>query len=147
MYILFLFQGESKTLVPSPGEIGIEQTVFNLVQWLQLAVEVTGAAIIGIGIFVTVYYLLRSLAPALDGYNRIRLTLSRYLALALEFQLGADILSTAIAPTWEQIGKLAAIALIRTALNFFLTREMREEREGLVPDAPIGTVDSEGQRT
>ncbi|RZK11946.1 MAG: DUF1622 domain-containing protein, partial [Hymenobacter sp.] len=52
-----------------------------------------------------------------------------YLALALEFQLGADILSTAIAPSWEQIGKLGAIAVIRTALNFFLSKEMQEEKK------------------
>ena len=62
-------------------------------------------------------------------FNQSRINLARYLALGLEFQLGADILSTAIAPTWTQIGKLGAIAVIRTALNFFLTREMREERE------------------
>lgn len=55
-----------------------------------------------------------------------RLKLARYLALALEFHLGADILSTAIAPSWDQIGKLAAIAVIRTALNFFLMQELRE---------------------
>jgi uncharacterized membrane protein len=64
----------------------------------------------------------------MESYNSIRLTLARYLALALEFQLGADILSTAIAPSWDQIGKLGAIAVIRTLLNYFLTREMREER-------------------
>jgi hypothetical protein len=46
---------------------------------------------------------------------------------ALELQLGADILSTAIAPSWDQIGKLGAVAIIRTALNFFLMREMHEE--------------------
>ena len=65
----------------------------------------------------------------MESYNRIRLTLARYLALALEFQLGADIISTAVAPSWDQIGKLAAIAVIRTALNYFLTREMQQERE------------------
>ncbi len=58
-------------------------------------------------------------------FTAIRLTLARYLALALEFQLAADILSTAIAPSWEQIGKLGAIAVIRTALNFFLSKEMQ----------------------
>ena len=67
--------------------------------------------------------------PRVKSFNRIRLTLARYLALALEFQLGADSLSTAIAPSWDQIGKLGAIAIIRTALNFFLTREMRDESE------------------
>jgi uncharacterized membrane protein len=41
------------------------------------------------------------------------------LALALEFQLGADILSTAIAPSWDQILKLGAIAVIRTRSTFF----------------------------
>jgi uncharacterized membrane protein len=65
------------------------------------------------------------------NFTAIRLTLARYLALALEFQLGADILSTAIAPSWEQIGQLGAIAVIRTALNFFLSREMKEEQKEL----------------
>jgi uncharacterized membrane protein len=74
--------------------------------------------------------------PQFERYNEIRLTPARFLALALEFQLGADILSTAIAPSWDQIGKLGAIAVIRTALNYFLTREMREERAGLTAGAP-----------
>jgi uncharacterized membrane protein len=51
----------------------------------------------------------------------------RYLSLALEFQLGADILATAMAPGWEQLGKLGAIAVIRTGLNFFLMRETQEQ--------------------
>jgi len=69
------------------------------------------------------------LASQPENYNKIRLLLARYLALALEFQLGADILSTAISPSWDQIGKLGAIAVIRTALNYFLSMEMREERK------------------
>jgi uncharacterized membrane protein len=62
-----------------------------------------------------------------DVFSETRLTLARYLALALELQLGADILSTAVSPSWDQIGKLAAIAVIRTALNYFLLRELHEE--------------------
>jgi uncharacterized membrane protein len=46
------------------------------------------------------------------------------LAIALELLLAADILVTAVTPTWEEIGKLAAIVAIRTALNFFLEREL-----------------------
>ncbi len=45
--------------------------------------------------------------------------------MALELLLAADILATAIAPTWDDIGKLAAIAVLRTALNYFLERELR----------------------
>lgn len=54
----------------------------------------------------------------------IRLRLGRWLALALELELGADILRTAVAPTWSEIGQLAAIAAVRTALNFFLQKEI-----------------------
>ncbi|QBD80745.1 DUF1622 domain-containing protein [Ktedonosporobacter rubrisoli] len=56
--------------------------------------------------------------------ENIRLRLGRWLALALEFELGADILRTAIAPTWAEIGQLAAIAAIRTGLNYFLQQEI-----------------------
>jgi uncharacterized membrane protein len=59
-----------------------------------------------------------------DTKEDIHLRLGRWLALALELLLGADILRTAVAPTWSEIGQLAAIAAIRTALNFFLQREI-----------------------
>lgn len=54
----------------------------------------------------------------------IRLDLGKSLAVALEFLLAADILRTAVAPTWNDIGKLAAIAALRTLLNYFLEREL-----------------------
>jgi len=57
----------------------------------------------------------------------IRLSLGKLLALALELLLAADILRTAVAPTWEDIGKLAAIAVLRTLLNFFLERELKHD--------------------
>lgn len=55
----------------------------------------------------------------------VRLSLGRWLALGLEFELAADILRTAVAPTWNEIARLAAIIVIRTSLNFFLEREIR----------------------
>jgi uncharacterized membrane protein len=129
MLLLFLQNENARNLIAAPGETFVENTVINAVQWLKLAIETSGAIIIGIGVVIAAYQFIRSLIPPqMESYNRIRLTLARYLALALEFQLGADILSTAVAPSWDQIGKLGAIAVIRTALNYFLTREMREER-------------------
>lgn len=96
---------------------------------LKLFIETIGALIIAMGIGLALYYFVRALVPPqVESYNKIRLVLARYLALALEFQLRADILSTAIAPTWDQIGKLGAIAVIRTGLNYFLTLEMKAER-------------------
>ncbi|MGI4795668.1 MAG: DUF1622 domain-containing protein [Janthinobacterium lividum] len=59
-----------------------------------------------------------------EAKEEVRLRLSRWLALALEFELAADILRTAIAPTWSEIGQLAAIAAVRTALNYFLQQEI-----------------------
>ena len=115
-----------------------EEWIQNAVQWLRLGVETIGAVIIGIGILVALWAFLRALAarePA--NFNAIRLGFARYLALALEFQLGADILSTAIAPTWDAIGRLAAIAVIRTALNYFLSREITEETKRAGEDAQI----------
>ena len=107
-----------------------EQIVVAGVQWLKLGVELVGALIISLGILVAGKLLVRALlAGRTADFTAIRLTLARYLALALEFQLGADILSTAIAPSWEQLGKLGAIAVIRTALNFFLSKEMQDERK------------------
>jgi uncharacterized membrane protein len=128
-----LFAQESiRSVIHDPKDVGVQDVVSNAVQWLKLVVEVTGATVIGLGVVSAIYQFARSLVPPKpESYNEIRLTLARYLALALEFQLGADILSTAIAPSWDQIGKLGAIAVIRTTLNYFLTREMREEREGL----------------
>ena len=120
--------------VPKPEPVTLfsrtEDSVVVAVQWLKLGVELVGATIIFLGIAVAGLLLVRALlARRTADFTAIRLTLARYLALALEFQLGADILSTAIAPSWVQIGKLGAIAVIRTALNFFLSKEMEEERK------------------
>lgn len=71
-----------------------------------------------------------------EKFSSVRIGLAHYLALGLEFQLASDLLRTAVAPSFEQIGKLAAIAAIRTALNFFLARELDDVRERGGPHAP-----------
>jgi uncharacterized membrane protein len=56
-----------------------------------------------------------------------------WIVLALEFALAADIIRSAIAPSWESIGQLAAIAAIRTGLNWFLVKDIEAynaKREG-----------------
>ena len=115
-----------------------ESAVIGAVLWLKLGVETVGAVIIALGILSAGGLLVKALSKGQTAdFTAIRLTLARYLALALEFQLGADILSTAISPTWEQLGKLGAIAIIRTALNYFLSREMRDERHQTSADPPV----------
>ena len=57
------------------------------------------------------------------------LMFARWLVAGLTFQLAADIVSTTSAPTWQEIGRLAAIAGIRTFLSYFLDREVDSTRE------------------
>jgi uncharacterized membrane protein len=111
-----------------------ENEIRSYVEWLRLLVEALGAVVIAAGIVVVVLALMRyALAGRGGSFIPIRLSFARYLTLALELQLAADILSTSVAPTWDRIGKLAAIAVIRTVLNFFLSRELKDESAGAEP--------------
>lgn len=114
-----------------------EAAVVHGVLWLKLAVELVGATVIGVGVVVAIHAWLQGVRQSSDlAFAQARLSLARYLSLALELQLGADILSTAVAPSWDQIGKLAAIAVIRTALNYFLGRELQKEEAEPVVHEP-----------
>lgn len=62
--------------------------------------------------------------PGTWSRRAIWLRFATWILLALEFALGADIIRTAIAPTWDDIGKLASIAAIRTGLSFFLEKDI-----------------------
>jgi uncharacterized membrane protein len=112
-----------------------ESLVLETVSWLRLIIEGMGALVIAAGMVGAAWGFLRLfVARNSSGFTEVRLRFARYLVLGLEFQLAADILSTAVSPSWEQIGKLAAIAVIRTGLNYFLVREMREERHSPVDE-------------
>ena len=52
-----------------------------------------------------------------------------WLLLGLEFELAADIIGSVISPTWQDVGELAAIAAIRTFLNFFLEKDLESSTE------------------
>ncbi|MCS0633232.1 DUF1622 domain-containing protein [Telluria mixta] len=110
-----------------------EQQVRAWVEWLRLLVEAMGACVIAAGVVIVIVGLVRYALARGSSFIPIRLAFARYLTLALELQLAADVLSTSVAPTWDRIGKLAAIAVIRTALNYFLNREMKEEAAGAEP--------------
>jgi uncharacterized membrane protein len=66
-----------------------------------------------------------------SGHERrdIWLRYARWLVAGLTFQLAADIIETSISMGWDSIGRLAAIAVIRTFLNYFLERDLSEVRE------------------
>jgi len=95
--------------------------------WLAGGIELCAGLLVGLAALQATYRSLRvffSSPTAAMGTEQVRLNLGRWLALALEFELAADILRTAVAPTWNEIGQLAAIIVLRTALNYFLQREI-----------------------
>ncbi len=107
----------------------LEEFVIVAVDYLRLAVEAIGAAVVGIGAASTVYrYVISLLGLRKYSNSEIRLYFGQYLVLGLEFQLGADILATAVSPTFEDVQLLAAIVVIRTVLNYFLQKELEREQ-------------------
>ena len=85
--------------------------------------------------------------PAPASHNRFREILVRYgrwLVAGLTFQLAADIIGTSIAPSWQEVGQLGAIAVIRTFLNFFLERDLVELEIG-ARSRPGATSQGQGE--
>ncbi len=105
-------------------------------EWLRLATETVSPIIDALALVAiavgTIEVVVRAIgvmfsATATNHDRRqIWLQYARWLVVALTFQLAADIIETAIAPSWDDIGKLAAIAAVRTFLNFFLERDLSE---------------------
>ena len=95
---------------------------------LKLIIEIVAISIVIFSIFKTIPRFIRSYRRqnSENFYHEIRLDLGLSLTLALEFLLAADIVATAVTPSWESIGLLAAIAGIRTFLNYFLHREIKD---------------------
>jgi uncharacterized membrane protein len=96
---------------------------------LKLILEGISLLCILLGLLTTAQVILiqnRRLRVTPSALTNIRLNFGRWLSVALEFQLGADIVNTTVAPSFEALGKLGVIALIRTFLNYFLTQELAE---------------------
>lgn len=106
--------------------------VAAIARWLRLGLETAAMLCIAVGALTTLVLLVRhAVRDHAPNFTADRLVLARFMALALEFQLAADVLDTALAPSWTEIGELAAIATIRTVLNLSLTREIADERAHL----------------
>lgn len=100
--------------------------------YLAAFVEASAAIIIAYGAIEATIEVLKLVIRRQDmrvNKEYIRLNLGQWLTVALEFELAADILRTAVAPSWNDIGQLAAIIIIRTTLNFFLQKEVDKAEE------------------
>lgn len=109
----------------------IEGFVRLAAQFVARLAELSAAIIIALAVLEALWRVGQVFSRGDQGQDdrkmTLRLALGGWLAIALEFLLAADIVLTAIAPTWDDIGKLGAVAFIRTALNYFLQREFQEQ--------------------
>jgi uncharacterized membrane protein len=123
----------------------VEELLRDALGVLVPVVEACGAAVIVVGaLWAFVRFVVVGLRDRDAGaFVPVRLTLGRFLALGLEFQLASDVLRTAVAPSFRELGQLAAVAAIRTALNYFLAREIDEERRQI---AEVRAHDGTGTR-
>ena len=130
----------------------LTETVKQITLWLATGTEAVAGALIAIAVIEATIRTVKVVAMTAfaadpsrshEEKEEVRLRLGRWLALALEFELGADILRTAIAPTWSEIGQLAAIAAVRTALNYFLQIEI--DKAAVRRGEPAPGDESEGR--
>jgi uncharacterized membrane protein len=103
--------------------VAVTEPAIVLIDAIALAVVVIGTVEATVGG-------LRAMLSSPSGHLRreIWLRYARWLVAALTFQLAADIIETSITTSWEAVGRIAAVAVIRTFLNYFLERDLNEVR-------------------
>ena len=124
-------------------------------EWLHLVtkdtvviIDAMALIVVAIGTAEAFFTGLWAAFPASGANSRLRgvwLRYGRWLVAGLTFQLAADIIETSIAPTWQAVGQLGAIAVIRTFLNYFLERDLAELRDRDAEPLRAGRVRTGGK--
>ncbi len=109
----------------------MEEWLYVLAGWISLAIELVAILVVACGSIIALISTIRVLLAGGSNADKRQVWLhyAQWLIAGLTFQLAADIVSTTVAPDWDQIGHLAAIAAIRTLLTFFLDRDIEGIRE------------------
>lgn len=111
--------------------------------YISHTLEIIAATVIAAALIKLLFNYFQSFFKLKNGLSAMeaRVTFGSAVAVSLELLLGADVLATAVAPSWDDIGKLAAIAVLRTSLNYFLGKELKE-----IKDEKIKTIPAEQDR-
>jgi len=99
----------------------------QVARYVALGMDAGSAALIAAGAVQALYTVFTAPFRATGASREKRdvwLHFGGWLLLGLEFELGADVVKTAISPGWTEIGQLGAIAVIRVFLNYFLQQDM-----------------------
>jgi uncharacterized membrane protein len=95
-------------------------------------IQIMAVLVVAFGTIQAFVHSLRAMvSPSVTGqhFHSGYVQYARWLIAGLTFQLAADIIETAFSPSWDEIGQLAAIAVIRTFINFFLERDLAEQEK------------------
>lgn len=105
----------------------MDSLIFTVTEIIISGISLISVVLIIIGVISALYILTVKYWQNLhkNYYAVVRLTLSQYLLLALEFQIAADILQTVLKPSWEEFGRLAATIAVRSVLSYILMLEAR----------------------
>jgi uncharacterized membrane protein len=108
----------------------MEEIAKTVTIYISHALEIVSATVIAAALLKLVYSYFSSFTIRKNNLSssEARARFGSSVSVALELLLGADVLATAVSPSWDDIGKLAAIAVLRTALNYFLSKELKEIR-------------------
>jgi uncharacterized membrane protein len=111
----------------------MEELALYVTKIVSHSLELLAAAVIGLAVIKSFAISFPGMAKP-NGSLTIkktfpRLEFGRAIGLALELMLAADVLATAVAPSWNDIGQLAAIATIRTVLNYFLEQDLENNKQ------------------
>jgi len=105
-------------------------TFHSVINVVSFTLNIIGALVIIWGILISLFEFLKkevlNRKESIRLNEAIRLKLGSYLVLALEFFIAGDIVKTIITPTWESLGILGAIVVIRTILSYFLTKDLKK---------------------
>jgi uncharacterized membrane protein len=110
----------------------IEEFFKEFAGFVALGVELMAVIVITAGAVEAIVGVIRQKSNQLSPFawkKEVFIRFGSWLLLGLEFALAADIVRSAISPSWTQIGQLAAIAGIRTFLNYFLERDVEKFTE------------------
>lgn len=105
----------------------MDDFVHQVTDYVELSLNAVAVLVIAFGTIEAVIAIVRAVLSKDAAGSMLRNAFVRYarwLIAALTFQLGGDIVGTLIAPSWHDLGKLAAVAVIRTFLTYFLDRDL-----------------------
>lgn len=119
----------------------MEELIHRFAEFAERLTDVAAVAVVTYGVVEAFVRLLPVMGRPHASHGERKVIWRRFgvwLLLGLEFELAADIIGSIVSPTWQDIGQLGAIAVIRTFVNYFLEQDLERAEEDAEPAANQG---------